>query len=115
LQRKEQAVIAYEIKLLTLLGFAGSFKLCVKCGKKLALGAHVFDATRGIICNSCMKDVSFMSISFEEIKILSFLQDASFEQIDKLVLTEEKILSASSKILLLRRQHLEKTLKTEKQ
>ncbi|MFC1651846.1 DNA repair protein RecO [Patescibacteria group bacterium] len=83
----------FELKLISLLGFAPEIFRCVKCSKKLVSGGKkYFDVSLGgIVCNDC-KNGGEQSIPISEnsIKVMRLiLEDRSFESLSKIKISLE--------------------------
>ena len=110
-KKHQQLLLAFTLKLFSSIGFLGSLKECSTCHTKLEETKHHFSADHGIICSSCGN--LEQSIDFDSIKILAFLQSASFEDIEKLRLSESQISSLNLLFKQFRDKHLNYKLKSE--
>ncbi len=112
-KNKRVFFISYELQLLTRLGFLGDFKLCTKCNTKLSEKAHFFDGVHGFICDKCKKEDLATLVSFNEIKVISFLQNTPMQNINALSLDLSIIKNIETKAKILRSQVFAFPLKSE--
>lgn len=100
------------LKILTALGFLGDLKICAHCQKKCSEIDHFFSAEKGTICSVCANSL-LPSLPFMVLKILAFLQQASFQDIQKLNISEQEKTVVETFVSLLKNTHLEKPLRSE--
>lgn len=77
---------AFELKFLGLSGYRPQLVVCVNCGMILSPTNNRFSPhLGGVLCSSCARlDSSSRPMSAEAIKIMRFLQDESWEQVERL-------------------------------
>lgn len=82
----ELLIIAFESKLITILGYLHPLENCIQCKAKLSPETHFYQPDQlGIICQNCHTKSSLSkTITFPQIKILNFLQKGSLTDIIKL-------------------------------
>lgn len=85
-KKQELCYIAYQCKLLGLLGFIADLHCCIHCEKKFDAQAQYFNQVQGFVCKDCCTNKQLPLISFEVVKVLAFIQKYSFENISKISL-----------------------------
>jgi DNA repair protein RecO (recombination protein O) len=95
-EKKQLYYIAYQCKLLSLLGFIADLHYCIHCEVKFASVPQYFNQVQGFICKGCCNNNTFPLIPFEAIKVLAFIQQYSFENIAKLSLSSNLQIQVAS-------------------
>ena len=80
LEKSEIVVRAFELKLLSIVGYQPSLQLCVKCLEKLEPnGNYLSPEAGGLLGRSCVSDnISEKPVSKEEIKLIRFALEKPF-------------------------------------
>lgn len=107
---------AFEVKLLNLIGYRPQLSDCVHCNRSLLPENNFFSPfLGGIVCQECVNiDSDFRPISKEAIKVVRFLQDRSWDQVEKLKISLDLQLEVEQQLREYIEFLLEKELKSAK-
>lgn len=85
-EEANKILYTFELKFLGLAGFRPQLVVCVSCMRILSQTNNRFSPNLGgVLCSSCARlDSAGRPISAEAIKIMRFLQDESWEQVERL-------------------------------
>lgn len=89
LEKIRKVLRAFEIKFLHIIGYKPQLSRCVRCGDKLVTSGNFISPEAGGTLNEkcAIQTISKKPISNDAIKILRFLQEESWEKIDKLIIS----------------------------
>lgn len=115
LEKKLNVILSsFKIKLLKILGFLPDLKKCVKCGKRDKEN-YFSSFLGGLICKDCFEiDKESLKISFECLKVLNFLEDNIFENIERLKIEKKLSLEVEKVLDLFIRFTLDRECKAKK-
>ena len=113
-EKIKKIVRAFEIKLLAIIGYKPQLERCVKCGSGLITTGNFFSpGAGGLLDRGCsMGTSSSRPISVNAVKILRFLQNGSWEKIDRLLVSPTDNLELEKLLKFYIEYLLEKELKS---
>ena len=108
------ALRAFELNLLSMMGYRPHFHRCAACGELLGEEADRFSPTLGgMLCPRCRSaDRNALPISTTAFKLLRYLQTQPYEAIEQMTISPEPRADATSMMRAYLRQLLERDLKS---
>jgi DNA repair protein RecO (recombination protein O) len=89
----EKLTAAYELKLVSLLGYKPDFYHCISCGANLKSNSRFSIVEGGFYCINCEKYGSGIKIEYDEILTLQRILKSKFEDISSIVNFNSKVLT----------------------
>jgi DNA repair protein RecO (recombination protein O) len=89
----EKLTAAYELKLVSILGYKPDFYHCISCGAKIKSSAKFSIVEGGFYCFECEKNGSGINMDYNEIIVLQRILKSKFEDISSIEIITIKVLS----------------------
>ncbi|MEL7646746.1 MAG: DNA repair protein RecO [Sedimentibacter sp.] len=80
-QNYEKLVSAYELKLVSMLGYKPDFGQCISCGRQIREDALFSIKEGGLLCSGCVKYGNGINVTYGEILTLERILKTKFENI----------------------------------
>lgn len=91
-------IAAYELKLVSMLGYKPDFKHCISCGNEIKENSKFSIKDGGLLCNDCVNFGSGINVTYSEILTMEKILKIKFESIDS-VEVNQRILQIIRKFL----------------
>ncbi len=83
----DKLTAAYELKLISMLGYKPTFKFCLSCGKDIDTNAKFSITEGGLFCNQCVNYGSGINVSYSEILTMERILKSKFENVNSIDMT----------------------------
>lgn len=83
----DKLTAAYELKLISMLGYKPTFKICLSCGKDIDTNAKFSITEGGLFCNECVNYGSGINVSYSEILTMERILKSKFENVNSIDMT----------------------------
>lgn len=80
-------IAAYELKLISMLGYKPDFMHCISCGNDIQTNAKFSIQEGGLFCNECVNYGSGINVNYGEILTMERILKSKFEQINSIDVT----------------------------
>lgn len=78
----EKLTAAYELKLISMLGYKPNLKHCLSCGKEIKADSEFSIKEGGLFCHECVNYGSGINVTYGEILTMERILKSKFENID---------------------------------
>lgn len=89
----DKVTAAYELKLVSMLGYKPDFNYCLSCGERIKTDAVFSIEEGGIYCPGCVKYGSGINMNYKEILSMERILKSKFEHISSIEGVNSKILN----------------------
>ena len=90
---------AYELKLVSMLGYRPDFLNCISCGEKINSNVKFSVAEGGFYCSDCVKYGNGINLTYKEILTMNRILKSKFDDIRSIENINDKILNAIRQFL----------------
>lgn len=83
----DKLVAAYELKLISMLGYKPDFKHCISCGSEIQGNAKFLIQEGGLFCSDCVNYGNGINVTYSEILTMERILKTKFEHINSIEIT----------------------------
>lgn len=95
----DKVTAAYELKLISMLGYKPDFNHCLSCGKVIKATSTFSIEEGGVFCSSCVKYGNGINMTYKEILCMERILKSKFEHISSIENIDSKITNIIRKFL----------------
>lgn len=83
----DKLVAAYELKLISMLGYKPDFKHCISCGSEIHGNSRFSIQEGGLFCSNCVNYGSGINVTYSEILTMERILKTKFEHVNSIEVT----------------------------